>query len=375
MSRERRGLALFFTLGVSLADWQRAGYLQREVSYYRRLGEHVGPVTFVTYGGEEDAALGERLDGIRVLNNPDRLLPEEFMRRAPELYRAELEPLAIVKSNQIKGAQAVIRAAALTGATPIVRGGYLLSRFVSNRPISHRMRFGLWRREWMLFHRAARVFLPTPEDVSYARRWYRLPEGKAVVIPNFVDTDLFRPQEEVACEPGLVCFVGRLASQKNLPALIEAMSGLKGARLRLIGDGPERESLLRLAREKGVPVEARGTVPQEELPRLLAECEVFVLPSLYEGLPKSLLEAMAAGVPVVATRVQGSESVIRHRETGWLCEDTAPESLREGLETLLRDSHLRACIGRAAREFIVENFSLQSVLEREVAAYRELGLV
>jgi glycosyltransferase involved in cell wall biosynthesis len=374
MNDRRRGLALFFTLGVSLADWQEAGYLQRELGYYRRLAEHVGPISLVTYGGEEDALLGRQLEGFRVLNNPERLPSEEFMRRAPELYRRELEGLAIHKSNQIKGAHAVIRAAGLTGACTIVRGGYLLSRFVSNRPISTRMRFGLWRRELALFHQAARVFLPTPEDAQYAQRWYALPAGKVVVVPNFVDTDLFRPREDLACEPGLVCFVGRLAPQKNLPALIEAMAGLKGTRLRLIGDGPQREELFKLAQVKDVPIEILGTVPQEDMPALLAECEAFVLPSLYEGLPKSLLEAMAAGVPVVATQVQGSASVIRHRETGWLCEDTTPEALRQGVHTLLRESRLRAKIGRAARRYMIENFSLEGVLAREVAVYKELGL-
>ncbi|MEJ2149169.1 MAG: glycosyltransferase family 4 protein [Chloroflexota bacterium] len=374
MNDGRRGLALFFTLGVSLVDWQEAGYLHRELSYYRRLAEHVGPVTLVTYGGEEDARLGEQLEGFRVLNNPERLPPEEFMQRAPDLYRRELEGLAIFKSNQIKGAHAVIHAAGLTGGCAIVRGGYLLSRFVSNRPVSTRMRFGLWRRELALFHQAGRVFLPTSEDAQYAQRWYALPAGKVVVVPNFVDTDLFRPREDLACEPGLVCFVGRLAPQKNLAALIEAMAGLKGARLRLIGDGPQRNNLFRLAQEKGVPIEILGTVPQEELPVLLAECEAFVLPSLYEGLPKSLLEAMAAGVPVVATQVQGSASVIQHRETGWLCEDTSPEALHRGLSALLRESRLRAKIGRAARQYMIESFSLEGVLAREVAVYKELGL-
>jgi glycosyltransferase involved in cell wall biosynthesis len=374
MNDGRRGLALFFTLGVSLADWQEAGYLQRELEYYRRLAEHVGPISLVTYGGEEDALLGEQLGGFRIFNNPDRLPSEEFMRRAPDLYRRELEGVAIHKSNQIKGAHAVIHAAGLTGASAIVRGGYLLSRFKSNRPISTRMRFGLWRRELALFHQAARVFLPTSEDVQYAQRWYALPAGKVVVVPNFVDTDLFRPREDLACEPGLVCFVGRLAPQKNLPALIEAMAGLKGARLRLIGDGPQRDELFKLAQAKNVPIEILGTVPQEDLPALLAECEAFVLPSLYEGLPKSLLEAMAAGVPVIATQVQGSASVIRHRETGWLCEDTSPEALRQGINTLLRESRLRAKIGRAARRYMIENFSLEGVLAREVTVYKELGL-
>jgi glycosyltransferase involved in cell wall biosynthesis len=366
-------LVLFFTLGVSLSDWDKAGYLDREASYYQRLAEHIGPITFVTYGGEEDSTLRDRVGEIRLLVNDRCLSPEVFVRQAPRLHRDALQNAAIVKSNQIKGASAVLDAAALIGARPVVRGGYLLSRFNANRPTTVRARFGLWRRELRLFHMADRVFLPSEEDARYARRWYALPTEKVVVVPNFVDVDLFTPRDDVACEPGLVGFVGRLAPQKNLPALIEAMAGLSGARLRLIGDGPERETLLALAQRHGVSVEMIGPVSHHDLPRLLAECEVFVLPSLYEGVPKALLEAMSAALPVIATRVQGSEALIRHRETGWLCDDTSPSALHCALEVLLQDSRLRAQIGRSARRFVVEQFALQSVLDREVTVYREMG--
>jgi glycosyltransferase involved in cell wall biosynthesis len=130
-----------------------------------------------------------------------------------------------------------------------------------------------------------------------------------------------------------------------------------------------------MAHDLAVPLEMTGNVPHEALPRLLAECEVFVLPSLYEGLPKALLEAMATGIPVLTTKVQGSGPLIYHRATGWLCEDTSPESLRRGLEALLGDSRLRAQIGRSARRFVTEHFSMESVLAREVRAYQELGCV
>ncbi len=373
MGQNRHGLALFFTLGVSLVDWERAGFLEREVNYYRQLAEHIGPVTFVTYGGAEDRAIADKLGGIRLLVNEHRLPPESFMREAPMAYRDALRGVAIVKSNQIKGAWAALAAAALTGAHSIVRGGYLLSRFSANRPTSLRVRFGLWRRELSLFHQADRVFLPSREDALYARRWYALPAEKVIILPNFVDVDLFAPRDDLACEPGLIGFVGRLAPQKNLSTLIEAAAGIPGVRLRLIGDGPERERLKALAQQRGVTIDLLGTVPHHELPRLLAECEIFVLPSLYEGAPKALLEAMSAALPVIATKVQGSHALIRHRETGWLCEDTSAASLRRALETLLHDSRLRTQMGRAARRFVVEHFSLPHVLQREVTAYRELG--
>jgi glycosyltransferase involved in cell wall biosynthesis len=375
MRGNKQGLALFFTLGVSLVDWAQTGFLEREAAYYRRLSEHVGPITFVTYGGAEDYALQDRLQGIRILANDQELPPEIFARQAARIYQDELQNVGIFKSNQIKGASAALNSAAHSKGAAVVRCGYLLSRFRANRPVSMRMRLGLWRRELALFHQAARVILPTPEDALYARRWYSVPVEKIAVIPNFVDVHQFVPREDVECEPGLIGFVGRLAEQKNVGALIEALAGVHNARLRVIGDGPLRDRLRDQAASLNVELEMLGSVPHAELPRLLAECEIFVLPSLYEGLPKALLEAMSAGVPVIASRVQGSEKIIRHRETGWLCEDTSAATLRRAVESLLADSRLRAYIGRTGRQFVAQNYSLESVLSREVAVYQEMGFV
>lgn len=369
------GLALFFTLGVSLSDWERTGYLQREVMYYHHLAEQVGQITFVTYGGDADLALRDRLGEINLLANPQRLSAPVFERRVPMVHKSQLANTAILKSSQLKGAKAVIRTAAMTGAKTVIRGGYLLSRFADSNPMSMRVRFDLWRRELALFHQADRVFVATPDEALYARRWYGLAASKVAIIPHFVNTNLFAPRDDVDCDPGLVGFVGWLSPQKNLNALITAMSGLRGMRLRLIGEGPQRAELEALAKECGVEAEFMGSVPHKALPRLLAECDIFVLPSLYEGPPKALLEAMSAGVPVIAARAQGSGAVIRHRDTGWLCEDTSPDGLRRALTELMEDSRLRTQMGRAARRYIQQNFSLEHILTLETNVYRELGVV
>jgi glycosyltransferase involved in cell wall biosynthesis len=342
------------------------------VDYYRRLSERIGPITFVTYGGEDDAAFAASLPGIRMLSAPKDTPPEA----AIQAHREALSGAAIFKSNQIKGAEAAICAGRLFGRPAVVRGGYLLSRFLGGRErLSLRVRLGMWRQEWRLFHAATRVFLPSPEDVAYARRRYLVRGGKFTVLPNFVDTSLFAPQPNISPIPGLVGFVGRLAPQKNLAALLQAVQGLPGASLRVIGKGPDAPALASYADHLGVRVEWCGRRPQTELPRLLAECQVFALPSHYEGHPKALLEAMALGMPVLGTPVMGIRPLIAHGETGWLCADTSAQAIRTGLQALLEDEALRAHLGQAARDYAVRTFSLESVLAREVAVYEEMGLV
>jgi glycosyltransferase involved in cell wall biosynthesis len=143
-------------------------------------------------------------------------------------------------------------------------------------------------------------------------------------------------------------------------------------RLRLVGDGAEREALARRAAALGVPVEFTGTVPNGALPKLLKEAAVFVLPSLYEGHPKALVEAMACGLPVIGSDVPGIAEVVRHRETGWLCPPGDPAALAEALAAVIADASLSARLGAAARADVERRYSVDAVLARELAVIEEL---
>jgi glycosyltransferase involved in cell wall biosynthesis len=130
-----------------------------------------------------------------------------------------------------------------------------------------------------------------------------------------------------------------------------------------------------LADELSVRVDFIPYQRNEELPEQLNRCEVFVFPSLYEGHPKALLEAMACGLPVVTTPVYGIRNLIKHGVNGFLCAGTSPGAIREALVEVLRDEELRRRIGAEARRFVVERFAMPVVLNKELDVYRELGWI
>ena len=115
-----------------------------------------------------------------------------------------------------------------------------------------------------------------------------------------------------------ICFVGRLSEQKNLFSLVEATVGTQ-CTLTIIGSGNQKEDLEKYAKEKGIKAEFIGNIPNNELPKILNQYEIFLLPSLYEGMPKALLEAMACGLPCIGTYVEGIREIIKHKENGYLC--------------------------------------------------------
>lgn len=185
------------------------------------------------------------------------------------------------------------------------------------------------------------------------------PEGRIDVVPNGVDVDLFSPgPSRTPREPGplVVCAVARLIEIKGLQHLIDAVAQAPEAvrrriRLRLCGVGTYENELRRRAQAAGLEaqVEFAGLVPYEQIPDELRAADVFALPSLQEGLPLSLLEAMASGLPVVASAVGGIPTVIRNDANGLLVAAGDVAALRDALVRLADDPALRTRLGVAAR--------------------------
>lgn len=364
-------MILFFTYKVSLQTWVDRGILEREVELYRRLLPRLGRIAFVTYG-DTDGAFEDRLHGIRVLPRPRWIGPAAMSVLAPWIHRRALRGARVLKTNQAAGAWAAVLAKWWYGIPLIVRCGYPWSYFHA-RESSRPWRRGAVRTLERLAVRAAdRVVVTSAGAGEYLVATHGLDRRRLRVVPNHVDVDRFAPDPGASREKDLAVFVGRFVPEKGLLTLVDAAARVPGLRLRLIGAGPEREVIARRAADAGLAIEFTGTVPNAALPRLLNEAAVFVLPSLYEGHPKAMLEAMACGLPVVGSDAPGIAEVVRHGETGWLCRPGDPESFAGALATLLGDETLRRSLGARARDEIEQRFSIAAVLARELEVIQEL---
>ena len=364
-------LILFFTWGMSLKKWDEVGMLEREVEIYRRLRPHLGSIAFFTYGDESELRYAPRVDGIKVLCNRWGLPTRIYARLAPFLYWRQMREADIFKTNQANGAEVALLAKRLFQKEMIARCGYMWSLFAERRhgPDSGQAQAAR-STEGRVFQAAECVVVTTESMKCNVVKRYQLSEGKVTVIPNYVLTEQFKPASESNNKLGQICFIGRLVEPKNLFALLEAVKNLD-VELVIIGGGHLREPLEAKARDEGIKVIFLGNRPYTELSVHLNRAELFILPSLYEGHPKTLLEAMACGRPVIGTDVPGIRELIEHRQTGFLC-GTSPAEIRAGIQEVLRDEQLKAKMGRQAREFVVENFSIDRIFELELNLLQSL---
>lgn len=203
------------------------------------------------------------------------------------------------------------------------------------------------------------------------------------VIKNGIDTGLWKFSEEeraaaraelgLAPQTLLLFSSGRLDEQKGFEYLLRALplfaEKFQNFRLAIAGEGPLARALGRVAQECGVADSVLFLGRRSDIRQLICACDIFVLPSLWEGLPNSLLEAMAVGRACAASGVDGSRELIEDGKSGLLTEAANSHSIAQALARLAADAELRARLGSAARRHVEREHSLERMMSEYGAAY------
>jgi glycosyltransferase involved in cell wall biosynthesis len=225
----------------------------------------------------------------------------------------------------------------------------------------------------------ARVILQNPDDIERWVRWGVMRRERIVLIRGAgVDTETFKPSPEPPGEP-VVLLHARFLFDKGIGEYVEAARRLRSegvkARFLLVGEPDARnpeaipaDTLAAWGREGAVEVHPW----RDDVARLLSEASIVCLPSYGEGLPKSLLEAAAAGRPIVTTDVPGCREVVRHGDNGLLVPARRADGLCDALRSLITDDAMRRDMGRRGRERALAEFSAERVAAETLAVYREL---
>jgi glycosyltransferase involved in cell wall biosynthesis len=225
----------------------------------------------------------------------------------------------------------------------------------------------------------------SPELGDLARSLGDCGPDKLRVIENGIDLDRFggaaaerqaaRAALGIPDDAWVVGSVGRLAPEKDYPLLVRALAPLLGprARLLLVGDGGESQAIAAEASARGVRDFVVLPGARDDIPRLLAAMDVFALSSRMEGLPLCTLEAMAAGLPVVATAVGGLPGLIDEGLTGYLVPARDEEALRRRLYALQADPEAARAVGARGRVHVRHKYAREAMVVRYLSLYTEMG--
>ncbi|MBM2832894.1 MAG: glycosyl transferase, group 1 [Candidatus Brocadiaceae bacterium] len=359
-------LLVCMTPGTGLNVWKNIGSLNRELKPYVEYARRGWKVKILTFDKGDIPELPEGIESVRFPHHP------RLLWLLPWTHKALGKWADVIKTNQSKDAHFYTMAARLWRKPILLRCGYVQGEYLETTTgLTPNVRFYQWL-EAKAFRLATHCQVPTKELSEWVQKKYRIGKDKISVIPNFVDSELFKPLKNVHKKETSVISVGRLAPVKQFDLLIRACAEIPSCTLTIVGEGPERKNLEGLAAELKVNLYLPGNLPNEKLPKILQEHQIFAITSMREGHPKSLIEAMACGMPCVAIKAIGTESLIKHGVNGLLVGPTVND-VKDGLSLLVSDETLQRGLSQRSAQFAISEFSFEKLIVKEFAILSSLA--
>lgn len=221
-----------------------------------------------------------------------------------------------------------------------------------------------------------RVVSVSRDAVDVAVQIEKVPPSKVQVIYNGIDVDRFKPRSEGKPFAMRAIHVARLNPVKDQATLLRAVrlvvDQLPEFQLDIVGDGPAAAMLHSLREELALDANVHFHGMQDDIPQRLQQADMFLLSSISEGVSLTLLEAMACGLPIVATNVGGNPEVVDHGQTGLLIGPRDPQALAKAVNWLCQNADEAQRMGHAGRKRVEQTFSLRAMVSNYENLYREL---
>lgn len=368
-------IVLFFTFDISLTSWKDTGLLEREIKLYKHLlDNHEIKFTFITYGDSSDKQIQgfpkeiEIVPVYEVIKYSNvKLL--RFLKSfiLPFKLRKIISKADILKTNQLNGGWVPILSKIIFRNKLFIRTGYNPYSFAKRQDKSFSIKMGYFflTQISLIF---SNIFTVTSlQDKKNIQKSFLFTD-KIRVRPNWIDVESY-PNLEDRLEDRVLS-VGRLEKQKNFEMLIKSLKDSQ-ITIDIVGDGSLRNDLITLASKYSVNLNLMGTLGNDELLKLYPKYKFFVLSSLYEGNPKVLLEAMAAGCLVLANKIESVDEIIKHEENGILFNINKLDLINI-INTLGNKTEKVENMRKNAYLSVLKNNSFENSFDKELLDYKDL---
>lgn len=366
-------LLLVLSAGMSLKNWEELGQLSRELNIYQKLGEKIGHIFILSSGKNEDKYV-INYPNISVISKykfiPDnKVIPLKLKLLINYIYYSIViihkhklfKSIDIIKTNQFSNLLIGSLLKFFFNKKLIIRMGFYHSHFLKPKLIRK-------VNEFLYFNFCDKIILTQKDAQNYINEKYKV-ENKTYYIPNYIDTQIFDNFNKKEKKYD-VLFVGRFHPEKNINNLLLSIKDLN-LNSCFIGNGELYNYINDFASNSNIKVEIKSKVKNNLLPEYYNKTRLFVLPSLYEGNPKTLLEAMSCGCICIGTDVNGINNIISNNINGFLC-NTNNESIQKAIEYCIINYDKLDNVAFKARNYIIENCDLNKVIEKEICIYNKL---
>lgn len=366
---KNKTLAIFLEPFENLELWDKVGLIERELVLYNCLAKKFKKVYFFTFGSEKDKRYQKNLaDNVEIIPLKNKWKDYYCQFFIPFKFSNILKNCDVYKTNQNGGAIIPTICKLLYGNKLIIRSGYIASLNFKLFRLPLRFRIYIYFIEFFSYLLCDKAFIPMKNQYSLLIKKYPFIRNKLIQMNNFIDTELFAKREKKKIFD--IIYVARFDKDKNHLLLLNAVKN-SNLSLLFVGIGPEESNIFSFAKSNNMNLKIINRIKNNKLPDFYNSSKLCVFPSLHEGNPKSLLEAMSCELPVIGCDVIGVNNIIKHNTNGILCElDTI--DLKNAINLVLKDKQLQKRLSRNARQYVKNSFSLNLLLKKEIEIYEKL---
>lgn len=362
-------VGIFLTWDNSLNTWEKSGTLDRELNIFKKLHQEKG-VQFVifTYGDKNDCNYENKFEFLKIIpvyskikRSKSRLIRVIKSFIIPFKFKNELSTVEIIYQNQLLGCWVPILVKILRNKPLLIRTGYDMLDFAKKENKSFYIKV-FYKILTTIGVRASDLFTVTSQtDLERFKYKYPKKKNKFILRPNWVE--IFNPKKLEDRKSNHILTAGRLVTQKNFQYLITEFSNTKEVTvIDIVGEGDQKKELHILAEQKRVEVNFLGKLNHSELQKLFQNYKYYISTSLFEGNPKTLLEAMASGCVVFASNINNHKEIISHLNSGVLFE-LKENKLKNIFDEYKDDKEKLSKISKNAVELVKKTNGLSSLVE------------
>ena len=368
---------LVFTYGYSLKTWEKSGTLAKELELYNKLSSKYGiKFIFLTYGDTTDIEINLNNEDIKVVpiysfikKYENKLLNYIYSFFIPfKVYKKfkEIEKINIIKQNQLIGSWVSVILKFLLKKPLYIRTGYDMYKFSIDEKKNSFIVYLYKILTKFSFYYSNFYTVSSKSDIRFLNSELGLGADKLFLRPNFIATKTFndyknRYRNKILC-------VGRLERQKNYEYLIKELSGT-GIELDIVGRGSLEKELIEISKKFNIKLNLLGKIDNHQLKKVYQKYSYFVNPSLFEGCPKTVLEALSNGCVVIASNIPNHSEIITNYENGYIF-DLKPNAFKNLILNINEDKNIQVI--KNAQNTLKSRFLLDSAIEVEYKDYKNL---
>ena len=357
-----------FTFDYSLKTWNDSGSLDRELYYFQKHYEQNGTKhTLLTYGGKEDYKFLPDTEYLKIIpiyeiikysnNKIIRFIKSFFI---PFFIKNLIIDIDVIKQNQLNGSWVPMLMKIIYKKPLYIRTGYDMYEFsiLENKSRTKKLFFLNLTKLALKFSDLYSV--TSRSDQNFLSNNFHLKNSKLLVRPNWIN---FNKTTSKKHHQNTLVSVGRLEKQKNYLNLLEMLSG-SNLSLHIYGNGSEKNNLINFSKNNNLDLNIFNVIPNEKLRLNLTKYSIFISNSIYEGNPKTILEAMAVGCVVVASNIKNHSEIIENGKTGVLFEKD--DDLQKILKDLLSNNLKMKFLSDNALEYVKNNHHIDDLISKEI---------